>query len=270
MAKISQLPFVILTLLCSWDWLGLIFSSCRSVSVLALMLSFRVESDGTEVIDTADDNEWVNLDELTDAELEKICINHGFELLREEVSGESGDIIYNHKYYVEAAEQCLAIAEEMEKVLQENPDMLQQLVEEVARLEKRKVELEEALDRMENSTTLDTQTLAFIKSIKLQTHNLSDGKSKASSSALMPKSQVSTVSSSAITVYQQKLRNFGERAKESLTYFLAYLTRKLYNFAVASMGFSSISILHDTAPKASEKESGVYPTCDMNDDGSAE
>jgi exonuclease VII small subunit len=158
----------------------------------------------------------------------------------------------------------------MEKVLQENPDMLQQLVEEVARLEKRKVELEEALDRMENSTTLDTQTLAFIKSIKLQTHKLSDGRSEALSSALVPKSQESTVFSSTITVYQQKLRNFGERAKASLTYFLAYLTRKFYNFAITSIGISSISILHDTAPKALEKESEAYPTCEMNDNGCAE
>jgi exonuclease VII small subunit len=246
------------------------FGSCPSESVLALALRFPVESDSTEDMATAEDNEWVSLDDLTDAELENICTSRGFELLREEENGENGDIIYNHKYYVEAAEQCLAIAEEIEKVLQENPDMLQQLVEEVARLEKRKVELEEALDRMENSTTLDTQTLAFLKSARLQTQNKSNGRNKVASSELVPKSQKSTMISSAVTLYGQKLRNFGERITASIALFLAYFTRKLFNVAVTSIGFNSISTLHDTASKASEKEPKVYPTCDMNDNGSIE
>lgn len=270
MAKISHVPLIILALLSSWDWLSLIFGSYPSESVLALTLSFPVKSDSTEDSAIAEDNEWASLDDLTDAELERICTSRGFELLREEENGESGDIIYKHKYYVEAAEQCLAIAEEIEKVLQENPDMLQQLVEEVARLEKRKVELEEALDRMENSTTLDTQTLAFLKSIKLQTQNKSDGRSKVISSELVPKSQKSTVISSAVTLYGQKIRNFGERITASIALFLVYFTRKFFNFAATTIGFNSISILHDTASKASEKEPKVYPTCDMNDNESIE
>ena len=93
-----------------------------------------------------ENEEWIDLFDLTDVELEAICTDRGFELVRETLTHD--EIVYTHQDYVEAAQQCLAIEAEMEKVLQENPDILQQLQEETERMEAEKQKLEEELARV--------------------------------------------------------------------------------------------------------------------------
>lgn len=51
---------------------------------------------------------------MTDEELEHICIARGFELVKDDVDETTGEIyIMSHDDFVEAAQRCLAIEEEM-------------------------------------------------------------------------------------------------------------------------------------------------------------
>lgn len=51
---------------------------------------------------------------MADAELEHICIARGFELVKDDVDEETGEIYtLSHDDFVEAAQRCLAIEEEM-------------------------------------------------------------------------------------------------------------------------------------------------------------
>jgi hypothetical protein len=63
---------------------------------------------------TSTQSDEVDLDSLSDAELEAICYNLGFELLNnvdDELTGTK--VEFSHKDYVEAARQCLAVKEQM-------------------------------------------------------------------------------------------------------------------------------------------------------------
>jgi hypothetical protein len=52
--------------------------------------------------------------EMTDAELEDICIQRGFELVKNEIDPSTGEAYtLTHDDYVEAAQRCLAIEQEM-------------------------------------------------------------------------------------------------------------------------------------------------------------
>jgi hypothetical protein len=56
----------------------------------------------------------VDLESLSDAELEAICYNLGFELLNKVEDDATGaKVEFSHKDYVEAARQCLAVKEQM-------------------------------------------------------------------------------------------------------------------------------------------------------------
>jgi len=50
-----------------------------------------------------------DLESMTQAELELICIERGFELIQDDESGE----LLTHADYVDAARRCLAIEEDM-------------------------------------------------------------------------------------------------------------------------------------------------------------
>ncbi len=272
MARItySNLALWSLALLSSWNWQGLNFVSYPYASVPTVALSSPVP-DSTENIEI-DGNEWVSLDDLTDAELENICTSRGFELLRDEEIGESSKIIYTHQYYVEAAQQCLAIGEEIEKVLQENPDMLQQLVEEVARLEQRKAELEEALDQMENYTALDLESLAFIKTFKLQTTNKTEGRSKSVTSALVPINQESTLSS-VITVFREPIGIVRKQIAAVITVLIRMsfaAAKLLHRYVGTSMSFRGYLQETDVANQDIKREAEISPTCDISNEDVAE
>uniref|UniRef100_A0A7S2ED33 Uncharacterized protein n=1 Tax=Ditylum brightwellii TaxID=49249 RepID=A0A7S2ED33_9STRA len=96
----------------------------------------------------------VDLNDLSNAELEAICTDRGFELVRETDDGTNESYTYTHEDYIDAARQCLQIEEEMEQLLEENPEILQdleaetkQMMEEKQRLEKELAEAQKQLEK---------------------------------------------------------------------------------------------------------------------------
>lgn len=54
------------------------------------------------------------LDAMSDEDLELICIVRGFELVKDHVNEETGEVYtIQHSDYIEAAKQCLSIEKEM-------------------------------------------------------------------------------------------------------------------------------------------------------------
>lgn len=75
---------------------------------LVLVILFAVaNSEPQEANETSitngDDDEYIDLVDMTDEELEEICTSRGFELVREDGQ------VYTHKDYVDAATECLQI-----------------------------------------------------------------------------------------------------------------------------------------------------------------
>ncbi len=70
-----------------------------------------VSSSSSESTLKRDDE--IDLESLTNEELEQICMMRGFEL-KKEVDAQTGKLVeYSHEDYVEAARQCLDIEAEM-------------------------------------------------------------------------------------------------------------------------------------------------------------
>jgi hypothetical protein len=66
------------------------------------------------------------LEDLADDVLEQCCLDRGFELARQD------GVTFSHAEYVEAAKQCLELEAELNKLLEENPDLLAELEAEQA------------------------------------------------------------------------------------------------------------------------------------------
>ncbi|CAB9516207.1 expressed unknown protein [Seminavis robusta] len=84
------------------------------------------------------------LEALTDQELELICLERGFELIRD---GSEGDL--THDDYVEAARRCLAIEEDMNEILEQNPELAEELLSELDRMKDEKELLEQQVAQQE-------------------------------------------------------------------------------------------------------------------------
>ncbi|GMH69515.1 hypothetical protein TrLO_g5568 [Triparma laevis f. longispina] len=93
----------------------------KAICVLAI-ISTVASQDCT--LDLAlDDSSPCSLNDLTDDVLEAVCLERGFELVQ-------GEAQFSHEQYVEAATQCLELEVEMNKLLEENPDLLEAEAEE--------------------------------------------------------------------------------------------------------------------------------------------
>ncbi len=57
--------------------------------------------------------EYMDLDDMSDEELEKICTSRGFELATGKNDNRDDQIVHTHQYYVDAAWECLQIEPEM-------------------------------------------------------------------------------------------------------------------------------------------------------------
>eukprot|EP00560_Eucampia_antarctica_P002403 CAMPEP_0197833316 /NCGR_PEP_ID=MMETSP1437-20131217/18624_1 /TAXON_ID=49252 ORGANISM="Eucampia antarctica, Strain CCMP1452" /NCGR_SAMPLE_ID=MMETSP1437 /ASSEMBLY_ACC=CAM_ASM_001096 /LENGTH=364 /DNA_ID=CAMNT_0043437295 /DNA_START=116 /DNA_END=1210 /DNA_ORIENTATION=+ len=132
----------------------------RLGSILWLCLvCFCLWSDDVGVSASTVEEPDLDLLSLTNEELEQICTIRGFELTKE-VDNETGKSVeYSHDDYVEAARQCLDIEAEMEKIIQENPDILKEIEEESEemlkeqeRLIQQKKELEDKLNKAKTAT----------------------------------------------------------------------------------------------------------------------
>jgi hypothetical protein len=61
------------------------------------------EANDTSGAHDEDGDEYIDLVDMTDEELEEICTSRGFELIREDGR------VYTHEDYVDAASECLQI-----------------------------------------------------------------------------------------------------------------------------------------------------------------
>ena len=72
------------------------------VTLFAAVTSETLEANETSTAN-GDDDEYIDLIDMTDEELEEICTSRGFELVREDGQ------VYTHQDYVDAATECLQI-----------------------------------------------------------------------------------------------------------------------------------------------------------------
>mmetsp|Transcript_23648 Transcript_23648/g.33910 ORF Transcript_23648/g.33910 Transcript_23648/m.33910 type:complete len:262 (+) Transcript_23648:167-952(+) len=251
----AKIPKCALFRLCCWLCL-IFFSIVTSSLVLDGVSSTESEISDKKNGTSEDDDDWVNLDDLTDAELEAICTSRGFELVTDDIIEENGrnksGTGYTHQDYVEAAQQCLAIEKEMERVINENPGMMQQLLEEAARLEKHKEQLEKELARVQNTTAINnSQTPAFFSSSAISAINEAEDTTSESSipfeQSLIEKPK--EANTGAIQMHTALRQPFNEVRKQLLKIFkiISHMSfsaaRMLRKYLQAIMGFSNSSDL---------------------------
>lgn len=93
---------------------------CRSRLLLILATAFIIQqsfSRGGDALESTsssavEDEDEIDLNSLTDTQLEEFCTDRGFVLVRDK-SASAKEIEYSHDDYVDAARQCLAIEAEM-------------------------------------------------------------------------------------------------------------------------------------------------------------
>lgn len=100
----------------------------RLFYLVVLSVFFNASADECTLSMALDDSNPCTLDDCSDAMLEDCCLQRGFELAR------SNGVEFTHAEYVEAAKQCLELEAELNKLLEENPDLLAELEAEQAKL----------------------------------------------------------------------------------------------------------------------------------------
>ena len=89
-----------------------------TLALLAVLPCFVVSSssplpeDDNPTGEDATRDEYIDLDGMSNEELEEICTSRGFQLDRGNID-DVDDIAYGHQYYVDAARECLQIEAEM-------------------------------------------------------------------------------------------------------------------------------------------------------------
>merc|ERR1711862_952822 len=108
-----------------------------------------------------EDSPYYNdLQKLSNDELEAICTDRGFEIVKKDNNNNNGrSNSNNNKYtrddYMHAASQCLAVEAEMAKVIEEHPEILQELKDETNQMNQQKELLEkELLDAQEKLSSM--------------------------------------------------------------------------------------------------------------------
>jgi len=87
-------------------------------AIFCLGLIDLIKADGeTDPVQAATtpspSNDEIDLDSMTNGELEEICTSRGFEVVKEKDEGTGEMKTYSHDDYVNAARQCLEIESEM-------------------------------------------------------------------------------------------------------------------------------------------------------------
>ena len=83
-----------------------------SIVLVVLVWSTTVVSASESTMKRGGEDE-IDLESLTNEELEQICMMRGFELKKEVDTQTGKPVEYSHNDYVEAARQCLDIEAEM-------------------------------------------------------------------------------------------------------------------------------------------------------------
>jgi len=88
-----------------------------------------------------------DLEAMTEIELESICVQRGFQL----VNDESDEL--TKQDYIEAAQRCLAIEQEMNELLAQYPELADELEEEIKKMEKENSEKQAYVEALESEVS---------------------------------------------------------------------------------------------------------------------
>ena len=188
-------------------------SSCRTshhfllvfLVLVALVLTITVVPVNGQEPQQASKIDLDDLQSMTQEELELICVERGFELIQDNETGEE----LTHADFVDAARRCLAIEEDMNEILEQNPELAEELLSEIDRMKDEKEQLERERQRMlAQKAELEQQLLEKAKSAeKAGTAAGGGGDSRgmwgasaataSSSSSPQPKQSTSSSSSSS-------------------------------------------------------------------------
>lgn len=116
-------------------------------SSLAILINPITSTDSSN---DDDEVQFVNLPDLNNTQLENICVERGFELIPN-TDPDTGEILeFTRDDYIEAAQQCLDIQAEMDKLLKQNPNIIEELEKERDRMQAKKKQLEAELLAKQN------------------------------------------------------------------------------------------------------------------------
>lgn len=129
---------------------SLLLSSVLTLAILFILvtLSTPIEYEN-EHGDAGRDGDYIDLDEMSDEELEDICKSRGFELVRELNATTGEPILYTHQDYVDAASECLQIEADLEEILTKHPEILEDVKRESERMMHQRDRLQDKLDQIE-------------------------------------------------------------------------------------------------------------------------
>jgi len=123
----------------------------RPVFVFFLYTLLLLLLQATSLSGQVEEHNHSDLEHMTEAELEDICIKRGFQLVNDDIDPDTGEVFTLTKQdYIEAAQRCLAIEKEMNELLTQYPELADELDEEMKRLEEENAEKQAVVEKLEN------------------------------------------------------------------------------------------------------------------------
>jgi hypothetical protein len=124
---------------------------------LLILLFFAALSAADELAHTSESHvddgfgqdDDIELEDMTDEQLEEICTSRGFELVRELNATTGEPLMYTHQDYVDAASECLQIEADIEEILTTHPEILEDLKKESERMMHERDRLQQQLDQLQ-------------------------------------------------------------------------------------------------------------------------
>ena len=142
-------------------------TSSRALAVLMFLLALVALSAADESVpmqqqnpspaDNSGQAEDIDLDVMSDEELEEICTSRGFELVREMDATTGEPLVYTHQDYVDAASECLQIEADLEEILTNHPEILEDVRKESERMMKERDRLQQQLDQLKEDGAAETE-----------------------------------------------------------------------------------------------------------------
>ena len=130
-------------------WLGIVLvclpppSHAQEATTVDADALLEDDDDGDfEVLEEQEQEETIQVDDylstLSTTELQKICLERGFD-----IEQESHDKPLTHADYVDAARRCLSLEQEMNAILMQHPELAAEIEKEITRLQQQKDRLEQ-------------------------------------------------------------------------------------------------------------------------------
>lgn len=113
-------------------------------------------------------------EKMSKEELEAICTNRGFELVKETDSETGKPVEYALQDFIEAAQQCLAIEAEMDEILRNDPALLREIEEEAEKMRLEQRKLENEIAEMQARLDDEEQRTRAGEKVKMAFYNLEE------------------------------------------------------------------------------------------------